>query len=91
MQCIQYNSRNISASTNQIWKSNVDEEPIIGDIKNNNKADNMVDSEITIRIGPQDTKTRQFVTLNPDQKVNSNKHYRRACDWHLITHIELHL
>jgi len=52
MQCIQYNSRNISASINQIWKSNVDEEPIIKDIKNNSKTDNMVDSEISIRIGP---------------------------------------
>jgi hypothetical protein len=29
----------------------------------------MVDREVTIGVGPQDTKTRQFVTLSPDQKL----------------------
>jgi len=68
-------TRDISAPIDQIWNivSNVDEEtrywPIIKDIKNINKTDNMVDREVTIGVGPQDTKTRQFVTLHPDQKL----------------------
>ena len=68
-------TREISAPIDQIWNivSNVDEEtrywPIIKDIKNINKTDNMVDREVTIGVGPQDTKTRQFVTLHPDQKL----------------------
>jgi ribosome-associated toxin RatA of RatAB toxin-antitoxin module len=68
-------TREISAPINQVWNivSNVDEEtkywPIIKDIKNINKTANMVDREVTIGVGPQDTKTRQFVTLNPDQKL----------------------
>lgn len=55
-------TREISASIDQIWNivSNVDEEtrywPIIKDIKNINKTDNMVDREATIGVGPQDTK-----------------------------------
>ena len=65
----------ISAPIDQIWNivSNVDEEsrywPIIKDIKNINKTDNLVDREVTIGVGLQDTKTRQFVTLHPDQKL----------------------
>ena len=65
----------MSAPIDQVWNivSNVDEEtkywPIIKDIKNINKTDNMVDREVTIGVGPQDTKTRQFVTLSPDQKL----------------------
>ena len=51
----------------------------------------MVDREVTIGVGPQDTKTRQLVTLHPDQKVNTNKYYGRACDWHTITHVEPHI
>jgi ribosome-associated toxin RatA of RatAB toxin-antitoxin module len=68
-------SREISAPIDQVWNivSNIDEEtkywPIIKDIKNINKTDNMVDREVTIGVGPQDTKTRQFVTLSPDQKL----------------------
>ena len=65
-------TREISAPIDQIWNivSNVDEEtrywPIIKDIKNINKIDNMVDREVTIGVGPQDTKTHQFVTLHTD-------------------------
>lgn len=65
----------ISAPIDQIWNivSNVDEEtrywPIMKDIKNINKTDNMVDREVTVGVGPQDTKTHQFVTLHPDQKL----------------------
>jgi ribosome-associated toxin RatA of RatAB toxin-antitoxin module len=68
-------TREISAPIDQIWNivSNVDEEAkywsIIKEINNINKTDNMVDREVTIGVGPQDTKTRQFVTLNPDQKL----------------------
>jgi ribosome-associated toxin RatA of RatAB toxin-antitoxin module len=73
-------SREISAPIDQVWNivSNIDEEtkywPIIKDIKNINKTNNMVDREVTIGVGPtpswtQDTKTRQFVTLSPDQKL----------------------
>ena len=29
----------------------------------------MVGREVIIGVGPQDMKTRQFVTLNPDQKI----------------------
>jgi ribosome-associated toxin RatA of RatAB toxin-antitoxin module len=68
-------TRDISGPIDQIWNivSNVDEEtrywPIINEIKNINKTDNMVDREVTIGVGPQDTKTRQFVTPHPDQKL----------------------
>ena len=68
-------TRDISGPIDQIWNivSNVDDEtrywPIINDIKNINKPDNMVDREVTIGVGLQDTKTRQFVTLHPDQKL----------------------
>lgn len=68
-------TRDISAPIDQIWSivSNVDEEAkywsIIKDIKNINKTDNMIDREVTIGVGPQDTKTRQVVTLHPDQKL----------------------
>ena len=68
-------TREISAPIDQIWSivSNVDEEtkywPIIKDIKNINKTDYMVDREVMIGVGPQDTKTRQFVTLDPDKKL----------------------
>ena len=68
-------TRDISAPIDQIWSivSNVDEEAkywsIIKDIKNINKTDNMIDREVTIGVGPQDTKTRQVVTLRPDQKL----------------------
>ena len=60
-------TREISAPIDQIWNivSNVDEEAkywsIIKEINNINKTDNMVDREVTIGVGPQDTKTRQFV------------------------------
>ena len=42
---------------------------MIGEIKNINQTDNLVDREVTIGIGPEDTKIRQFVTLHPDQKL----------------------
>src|SRR4030095_16704685 len=50
-------TREISGPFDQIWNiaSNVDEEtrywPIIKDIKNINKTDNMVDREVTIGVG----------------------------------------
>jgi hypothetical protein len=68
-------TREISAPIDQIWNivSNVNEETkywsIIKDIKNINQTGNMVDREVTIGVGPQDTKTRQFVTLHPEQKL----------------------
>jgi ribosome-associated toxin RatA of RatAB toxin-antitoxin module len=68
-------TREMSVPIDQVWNivSNVDEETkywsIIKDIKNINMTDNMVDREVTIGVGPQDTKTRQFVTLSLDQKL----------------------
>jgi ribosome-associated toxin RatA of RatAB toxin-antitoxin module len=69
-------SREISAPIDQVWNivSDVDSEtqywPTTKSIKNINKIDNnIVEREVTIRAGPQDAKTHQFVTLNPEQTL----------------------
>jgi ribosome-associated toxin RatA of RatAB toxin-antitoxin module len=69
-------SREISAPTDQVWNivSDVDSEtqywPTTKSIKNINKIDNnIIEREVTIRAGPQDAKTHQFVTLNPEQTL----------------------
>jgi uncharacterized protein YndB with AHSA1/START domain len=67
-------SREISAPIDKVWSiiSNVDNEtkywPTFKAIKNINKTDNTTEREVTIAAGPQgDTKTHQFVTVNPEQ------------------------
>jgi len=69
-------SREISASVDKVWNivSNVDNEtkywPTFKAIKNINKTDNVTEREVTLIAGPQgDTKTRQFVTVNPGQFI----------------------
>ena len=69
-------SREISAPIDQVWNivSDVDSEtqywPTTKSIKNINKIDNnLIEREVTIRAGPQDAKTHQFVTLNPEQTL----------------------
>jgi ribosome-associated toxin RatA of RatAB toxin-antitoxin module len=68
-------SREISAPVDQIWNivSDVDNETkywtIYKTIKNINKIDNIVEREVTVTAGPQNAKTHQFVTLNPEQMV----------------------
>ena len=69
-------SREISAPIDQVWNivSDVDSEtqywPTTKSIKNINKTDNnIIEREVTIRAGPQDAKTHQFVTLNPEQTL----------------------
>ena len=69
-------SREISAPIDQVWNivSDVDSEtqywPTTKSIKNINKTDNnIIEREVTIRAGPQDAKTHQFVTLNPEQRL----------------------
>ena len=67
-------SREISAPIDQVWNivSDVDNETkywsTFKEIKNINKTDNTTEREVTIVAGPQgDTKTHQFVTVNPEQ------------------------
>ena len=67
-------SREISAPIDKVWSiiSNVDNETkywhTFKAIKNINKTDNTTEREVTIAAGPQgDTKTHQFVTVNPEQ------------------------
>jgi uncharacterized protein YndB with AHSA1/START domain len=73
-------SREISAPVDQVWRivSDIDNEtkywPTFKAIKNINKTDNTTEREVTIAAGPQgDTKTHQFVTVNPEQfEVETN-------------------
>ena len=72
-------SREISAPPNQVWNiiSNVDKETQYWSsfkaIKNINKTDNMVEREVTISAGPQNTTSHQLVTVNPEQlKIQTN-------------------
>jgi uncharacterized protein YndB with AHSA1/START domain len=67
-------SREISAPIDQVWNivSDVDNETkywsTFKDIKNINKTGNTTEREVTLIAGPQgDTKTHQFVTVNPEQ------------------------
>ena len=68
-------SREISAPVDQIWNivSDVDNETkywtTYKTIKNINKIDNIVEREVTVTAGPQNAKTHQFVTVNPEQMV----------------------
>ena len=69
-------SREISAPIDQVWNivADVDNEtkywPTFKEIKNINKTNNTTEREVTIVAGPQgDTKTHQFVTVNPEQFV----------------------
>jgi len=67
-------SREISAPIDQVWNivADVDNEtkywPTFKEIKNINNTNNTTEREVTIVAGPQeDTKTHQFVTVNPEQ------------------------
>jgi uncharacterized protein YndB with AHSA1/START domain len=68
-------SREISAPVDQIWNivSDVDNETkywtTYKNIKNINKIDNIIEREVTVTAGPQNAKTHQFVTVNPEQMV----------------------
>jgi uncharacterized protein YndB with AHSA1/START domain len=68
-------SREIYAPVDQIWNivSDVDNETkywtTYKTIKNINKIDNIIEREVTVTAGPQNTKTHQFVTVNPEQMV----------------------
>jgi carbon monoxide dehydrogenase subunit G len=68
-------TREISAPVDKVWTivSDLDNETkywtMVKAIKNINKADNIVEREVTIGVGPQDAKTHQFVTINPEQKT----------------------
>jgi carbon monoxide dehydrogenase subunit G len=67
-------SREISAPIDQVWNivSVVDNEtkywPTFKEIKNINKTGDTTEREVTLLAGPLgDTKTHQFVTVNPEQ------------------------
>ncbi len=66
-------SSEISAPVDQIWNivSDVDNETkywtTYKTIKNINKIDNIIEREVTVTAGPQNAKTHQFVTVNPEQ------------------------
>jgi uncharacterized protein YndB with AHSA1/START domain len=68
-------SREISVPADQIWNivSDVDNEtkywPTYKTIKNINKTGNIIEREVTVTVGPQDAKTHQFVTVNPEQMI----------------------
>jgi uncharacterized protein YndB with AHSA1/START domain len=68
-------SREISAPVDQVWNivSDIDNETkywsTSKNIKNINKTDNIIEREVTVRAGPQDAKTHQFVTVNPEQML----------------------
>ena len=68
-------SHEISAPVDQIWNivSDVDNETkywtTYKTIKNINKIDNIIEREVTVTAGPQNGKTHQFVTVNPEQMV----------------------
>jgi carbon monoxide dehydrogenase subunit G len=72
-------SRAISAPANVVWDiiSNVDNETqywsTFKAIKNINKTDNIVEREVAISAGPQNSTSHQFVTLYPEQmKIQTN-------------------
>jgi ribosome-associated toxin RatA of RatAB toxin-antitoxin module len=68
-------SHEISAPVDQIWNivSDVDNETkywtTYKTIKNINKINNIIEREVTVTAGPQNAKTHQFVTVNPEQMV----------------------
>ena len=68
-------SREISAPVDKVWNivSDVDNETkywtTYKTIKNINKIDNIIEREVTVTAGPQNAKTHQFVTVNPEQMV----------------------
>jgi uncharacterized protein YndB with AHSA1/START domain len=68
-------SREISVPVDQVWNivSDIDNETkywsTSKNIKNINKTDNIIEREVTVRAGPQDVKTHQFVTVNPEQML----------------------
>jgi uncharacterized protein YndB with AHSA1/START domain len=69
-------SREISAPINQVWNivSDIDNDTkywsTFKAIKNINETDNVIEREVTLLAGLQgDTKTHQFVTVNPEQFV----------------------
>ena len=68
-------SHEISAPVDQIWNivSDIDNEPkywpTSKNIRNINKTDNIIEREVIVRAGPQDTKTHQFVTVNPELRL----------------------
>jgi uncharacterized protein YndB with AHSA1/START domain len=69
-------SREISAPIDQVWNivSDIDNDTkywsTFKAIKNINETGNVIEREVTLLAGPQgDTKTYQFVTVNPEQFV----------------------
>jgi uncharacterized protein YndB with AHSA1/START domain len=68
-------TRKISAPVDQVWNivSDVDNETkywsTSKNIKNINKTNNIIEREVTVRAGPQDAKTHQLVTVNPEQML----------------------
>jgi len=69
-------SREISAPIDQVWNivSDIDNDTkywsTFKAIKNINETGNVIEREVTLLAGPQgDTKTHQFVTVNPEQFV----------------------
>jgi uncharacterized protein YndB with AHSA1/START domain len=68
-------TREIAAPIDRVWNivSDIDQETkywsVISNIKNVNKTDNTVEREVTIRAGPQDRETHQFVTVNPERMI----------------------
>jgi hypothetical protein len=43
--------------------------PTYKTIKNIHKTDNIIEREVIVKAGPQDAKTHQFVTVNPEQML----------------------
>lgn len=69
-------SREIPAPIDQVWNivSDIDNDTnhwsSFKAIKNINEKGNVIEREVTLLAGPQgDTKTHQFVTVNPEQFV----------------------
>lgn len=68
-------SREISTPVDQVWNivSDIDNETkywsTSKNIKNIKKTDDIIEREVTVRAGPQDAKTHQFVTVNPEQML----------------------
>jgi ribosome-associated toxin RatA of RatAB toxin-antitoxin module len=68
-------SHEISAPVDQIWNivSDIDNEPKYWPTSKNiriiNKTDNIIEREVIVRADPQDTKTHQFVTVNPELRL----------------------
>ena len=67
-------SREISAPVDAVWKivSDADNEPKywsqVKSVKNINKTGSVIEREVTVTAGPQDAKTHQIVTVNPEQR-----------------------